>query len=417
MMASQSASFMRISRLSRVMPALLTRMLGAPPRPSATAASVASMELSVTSSRRPSTLAPVAGQFVLDALGAGVGGRRAGHRGALLQQSLRDGATDTAARAGHQCNLAVKHVSSPPALVQADAVEHRQRLRCFVDALAEPVSTLPGPASMASGRPDRQSLHGLHPAHRAVELLGSSPRRSLHRARRAHSHCAEPGLRRRRQLDLGEPLGQCIGGLAHQRAMRGHAHRQHQARLAPAAWRGDGAFHGVRCAGDDDLARRVEVDRLQYLAPRPARAEVGGPDRRRARADAAIAPCPRHGLLHQSRALGDQPTASAKSRGAAQTSAVYSPRLWPAIAAGIGAVRACQQRHTATPARASPAVCSRFGPRTSFGAIADQRQRSRPRASEASREGLGDLRKRRRQLGEHADGLRALTGKQKREAG
>ncbi len=49
-------------------------------------------------------------------------------------------------------------------------------------------------------------------------------------------------------------------------------------------------------------------------------------------------------------------TAAAKSIAPEQTSAVYSPRLWPAIATGRGPSWRRQARHTATPA-ASIAGC------------------------------------------------------------
>ena len=82
MIASQSSSFIRTSRLSRVMPALLTRIAMAPCRDSMSRSTASTAAASRTSRRKPSPLTPAVAQAAGDRRGAFVGGRRADHVGA-----------------------------------------------------------------------------------------------------------------------------------------------------------------------------------------------------------------------------------------------------------------------------------------------------------------------------------------------
>src|SRR5262249_24884226 len=76
--------------------------------------------------------------------------------------------------------------------------------------------------------------------------------------------------------------------------------------------------------------------------------------------------------------------ASCKDNASAQTSAVYSPRLWPASTLGLAPPCSCHTRQTATPA-ASNAGCVfsvRFS--ASSGPCCDKAHRSMPAPAEAS---------------------------------
>src|SRR5690606_2147294 len=76
--------------------------------------------------------------------------------------------------------------------------------------------------------------------------------------------------------------------------------------------------------------------------------------------------------------------ASCSAIAPAATSAVYSPRLWPASATGVAPPAACQARHTATPAASRAGCVYSVRLSCSSGPPYDSAHRSTPAPSEAS---------------------------------
>src|SRR6185437_6324955 len=76
--------------------------------------------------------------------------------------------------------------------------------------------------------------------------------------------------------------------------------------------------------------------------------------------------------------------ASRNGNAPAQTSAEYSPRLWPATCAGIGPPCARHTRHTATLAASNAGCVCSVLPSSSSGPFCESAQRSSPAPSEAS---------------------------------
>jgi len=114
------------------------------------------------------------------------------------------------------------------------------------------------------------------------------------------------------------------------------------ARLAPSRLAPRGALDRRLVAGDHDLARCVEVDRLDHFAlralgTRGAHLVVVEAEQRGHRTGADG-----HGFLHGLRAEAHEGTASRNAITPAATSAVYSPRLCPATSAGSGPPASCQ---------------------------------------------------------------------------
>ena len=109
---SHSSSFMRMKRLSRVMPALLTRMsIGAP---AAASAALGSASTDAVSERLQVAMKARLAEFGLHRFQR-FGARAGEHdRRALRMQRLGDGAADAAGGAGDQCGLAceIKHQSA-----------------------------------------------------------------------------------------------------------------------------------------------------------------------------------------------------------------------------------------------------------------------------------------------------------------
>ena len=116
MIASHSSSFIRSSRLSRVMPALLTRIVIAPKRGSI--AVERGIDRRAIGDVERHSGAGVAGalQIRRDLRRAFVGGRRADHGRAVRRQRQRDRPPDAARRAGDErdlpCTSVVRHVRS-----------------------------------------------------------------------------------------------------------------------------------------------------------------------------------------------------------------------------------------------------------------------------------------------------------------
>ena len=162
----------------------------------------------------------------------------------------------------------------------------------------------------------------------------------------------------------GHRLGQAVGGLAHQRRMRGHADRELD-RLAHAAF-------GEHARARDRPRRRGRRSRsgpasCSWRAPRPRSRKLPcrrpAPAHRRRRAPRPSRRCPRaRRPASTGRASRTSCAASCSDSAPAATSALYSPRLWPASMRRLRATALLPQR--ATPRRrrrAAPAGCIRCG--------------------------------------------------------
>ena len=210
--------------------------------------------------------------------------------------------------------------------------------------LLRPASTLPGPHSTTCVTPCAAiALDRLGPAHRARRLprqrgADRVRRRDVRRRRR----CGCTGIAGARERDLREPCGEPLGRGLQQRAVE----RRATPAAARRAWRPAPSRAPIArstaslVAGDHDLARRVEVHRLDDLAlrgfartprrRRRRRRPGSPPSRRRPPAPPPASPARESAPAAPRRANASAPAA---------TSAVYSPRLWPATIAGIGAAR------------------------------------------------------------------------------
>ena len=216
--------------------------------------------------------------------------------------------------------------------------------------LVEPASTLPGPHSTTCVTPARRHR-------RIVSTQRTGLRRLAHQrvldgrrapVARARRRCCTTGMRgvatvtsaRQRGKPLGRRLQQRCSGTARSpaaapRASRPAPSQRRSPRSTAALW-----------PGDHDLARRVEVDRLRPPSPCAASAHAAAhrvvvqTEDRGHRARPRPAPPP------ASPARGSAPAAArrAKSSAPAATSAVYSPRLWPATIAGSAPPAARQAR-------------------------------------------------------------------------
>ena len=380
MIASHSSSFMRSSRLSRVMPALLTRIgdrrrarfsiaaerrvdrrrvgdverrCPSPPMPaSARYAVIAAAPASVVAV--PTTVAPCAAQ----------------RRG--------DRAADAARRAGDQRDLSRQrpaHAALP--WRQRPAPPARRRWRRHRRArvprgsasmrLHRPVSTLPGPHSTTWVTPLRgHGLHGLDPAHRARRLARQRARGSPPASRcTATSTLCSTGIRGARERHLGRRARSALGRRLHQRAeWNGADTGSSTPRLAPRALAGrDRALDRRRVAGDDDLARGVEVDRLRRPRPAPASAQAAATPRRRrgpgpppSRRRPPARP-PASPARESAPAAPRRGTPAHRRRPAPCTRPGCGRRRCPVAARPRRATRATPRR----PRSASPAACSRCG--------------------------------------------------------
>jgi hypothetical protein len=106
----------------------------------------------------------------------------------------------------------------------------------------------------------------------------------------------------------------------------------------------------ARCPATHDLARRVQVRGLHHLALRGLGEHCGQLRVVQSHDGGDAAGALRHRLLHRLRAQTHRGQGSSKRSAPAATSAVYSPRLWPAKNAGMGPPRSRHARQQATPA-------------------------------------------------------------------
>ena len=102
MISSHSSGFMRSSRLSRVMPALLTSTVGAPSRPSISFRQGIDRVGSAHVQHQAAALEAAFAEPLSDALRTGFAGRRADHRGAAPGEFGCDRPTDAARCTGHE---------------------------------------------------------------------------------------------------------------------------------------------------------------------------------------------------------------------------------------------------------------------------------------------------------------------------
>ena len=182
-------------------------------------------------------------------------------------------------------------------------------------------------------------------------------------------------------------------------------------RFAPLRGGGrDRALDRFAVPGDHDLLGRVEIDGLDDLPLRGLRAgrgDAGGveAENRRHRADARG-----HRLLHRLRAKAHERHASRNASAPAATSAVYSPRLWPATTAGIGPARRLPRAPDGDAGRQHHRLRVHRLVERVLRAVGDERPQILP-------EHVGRLVERRAhqrmavEAGHHADRLRALPRK------
>ena len=183
----------------------------------------------------------------------------------------------------------------------------------------------------------------LDPAHRARGLARERVADRV-RARRcsATSTLCSTGICGARDRDVREPRASCSAAGAHQRAVERRRHRQQHAALralAPCAaaiarstaslWPAITSCAGaLKLTGSTHLALRTLPRRRR--APRRRRGPGSPPSRPRPAGTASCIACARK------RTSG---TASANASAPAATSAVYSPRLWPATTRRLRAAR------------------------------------------------------------------------------
>ena len=314
---------------------------------SASAASVAA-RVGHVERECPSRALPAVGEICADARGALVRRRRADHRRAVARERLRDRAADAARGAGDQRDLsgelAVRHrMSRSDAAASARIVERRCRRRSARTPsssssmrLLEARQHLAGPAfdDVRHAAARRTPAIVCDPAHRARRLprergADRVGRRVLARRRR----CGAPGSRasRTRPARAARASRSAAGcsselwngadtGSSTPRLRAASAFASPIARSTASVWPAITICPGaLKLTGFDDLALRPP--RGTPRRPRRRRRPGSPPSRPRPRGTASCIACARK------RTSG---TASRNASAPAATSAVYSPRLWPA---------------------------------------------------------------------------------------
>ena len=299
MTASHSSSFMRSSRLSRVMPALLTRIVIAPKRASMSASAASTAAASVTSSLMPVPALPAVRKVV----------RRSSprpRRSSPCRSPSRRRAASASAIARPMPRVAPVTSATCPSsvafaivvLLRQSACERRQRRRrcrrrrsarttssSRAIRLLSPASTLPGPHSTTCVTPRAANAWIVSTQRTGLAACCASAARIAsgarcfgdvdvvqHRDRRRgerHARRASPRAARPRASAASCGTARDTGSST--------------PRLAPFAFASaDRALDRLRVPGDHDLPRRVEIDRLDAPAPCAAsRAGRRAPRRRR----------------------------------------------------------------------------------------------------------------------------------------
>ena len=234
--ACQSASLSRSASMSRVMPALLTRMsTGSAAATSASAAAASAMSPVWTSQRSPSAAAS----------SSSASRRRPARttwqpwacRPRAMAPPMPPEAPVTSARRPERSNMVSRHPrpAARPAPRRPPGSWTLTSAAPGTPRLARPVSTLPAPSSITVV--DAEPGHGRHalaPAH----ARGHLPHQQLADGRRVlHRLGGDVGdhrhRRERRTRSAADRLRQPLGGGLHQRAMEGCGDLQHDA--APGA--------------------------------------------------------------------------------------------------------------------------------------------------------------------------------------
>jgi hypothetical protein len=254
-----------------------------------------------------------------------------------------------------------------------------------------------------------QRLHAARPAHRQVELAHQRIADRVHAVVRASRPRSAPPGDRHSHCRPAMVSASCVGRVAHQRRVRRHAHRELD-RLAHATF----GQHRQRAHRPQRRGRRSRSAlascswpgprlgcRRRLRTPRPParHRRPGPPPSHRCRPEPR--PASAAALAHQVGAVGSDSAPAA-------TSAVYSPRLWPASASG--ADHRCNL--PCTPHRHPRGKQCRLGV---FGAVEQffrAALRQRPQVDAGTGRGFVEGRLRRtsmqfREFGQHADRLRA----------
>ncbi len=203
--ASQSSGFMRSSKVSRVMPALLTRIVTAPSFASMSAIAASQAAPSATSSTIPRPAMPADFRDSPKSPRARSTRRRADDSRALAAERECDRVADAARSAGHEGDFAgerpCRHdapllcvAPSAASSDSGDSIACRSSSRPPGARRASPIRTLPGPHSTRCVAPacDHRG-HDSRPAHRIEQLAiqaipDRTPRPSRSRRRRTHPH-------------------------------------------------------------------------------------------------------------------------------------------------------------------------------------------------------------------------------------
>src|SRR6202050_2424982 len=270
---SQSSAFMRRSSMSRVMAALLMRIVGRALVASRSAAS-ASIEAASPTFRtapRPCTPASETAALISAAPASlvAVPTTRApafASASAMARPMPREAPVTRAksfssmglSRSRGECRVARCGVPEREAL----------QVRAALNAPVEPGQYLAWPAFNERLRMVcKQRAHGIRPAHRSRKLLREKRANVLRIGVRRRIDGAVVGDVGCADRDAREALGHALHGRLHQAAVRRYAHRQkHRPLCAMLARKRHGAFHARSRPSDDDLAWAVEIHRFDHSA-------------------------------------------------------------------------------------------------------------------------------------------------------
>src|SRR5258706_13066341 len=254
--SSHSSSFTRNARLSRAIPALLTRRA---------TSSISFSSASQAASSRTSRTFPVPGTFLAPALVVAVPNTLApcfASSAAMAWPMPREAPVTRATFPSSMTDLLER-------LLERGALGKRERRQILRDAFRQPGEHLAG-----SAFDDMRRAHGHHRLNRLDPAHG--------RSRLAHEGVFDfHGIGLRLYIDIIDERDpgrgergffeknlQPVSGRFHQRGVKRRAHRQwHGAFGAARLAYLDGPRHGLRFAGDHHLPRRIEIHRLHF-APR-----------------------------------------------------------------------------------------------------------------------------------------------------
>src|SRR5574340_500797 len=273
--SSHSSSVMRASRLSRVMPALFTRIETSPNCWRIAPSTCSVCAASLTFNAMPAPLTPAASRYPLIA--------RAPVSLVAVPITVAPCLPSSSAMAWPMprlapvtsaiCPCSVMSVSlceCSQSLFQRFAVVDGQGLLVGVDAFVEPRQHLARRAFGVVGDALFAELqHGLDPAHRRIQLahqrvpdrFAVAVSRDIGIVQYRDDRCLH--------RDIGEIAAQLFRRAFQQAAMRRHTHRQHDRALcAFGLGQLHTALYGGAVPGDHHLGRRVVVYRFQHFALR-----------------------------------------------------------------------------------------------------------------------------------------------------